>query len=110
TFAALANHTPSTDPKWDGTNIWPVLADNKPLAPRPLYWTAPGFRASAVRLGDWKLIATGSGDAQKVELFDLASDPNETTDLAAKMPDKVAQLKAKLAELAARDRDAVAKD
>jgi len=48
--------------------------------------------------------------ADSVELFNLATDPYETTNLADSMPDKVTSLKAKLAEISAADRDAVAND
>jgi arylsulfatase A-like enzyme len=48
--------------------------------------------------------------AEKFELFDLANDANETTDLAAKQPEKLAAMKAKLAEISKSDRDAVAND
>ena len=56
-------------------------------------------------------ICTGANKAaEKAELFDLAADPNETSDLAAKMPEKVAALRTKLAELSKADRDALADD
>lgn len=113
TFCALVEHQPATDLKWDGTNIWPVLAGQATRESHPLYWTAPGFRARAVRVGGWKLIehaAGKGGGVPKVELFDLVSDPNETTDLAAKKPEKLAELQKQLAEIAKADGDAVAKD
>ncbi|MBL9133374.1 MAG: arylsulfatase, partial [Verrucomicrobiaceae bacterium] len=40
-------------------------------------------------------------DGPQIELFNLANDPNEKTNLAASNPEKVAELRAKLAELAA---------
>jgi arylsulfatase A-like enzyme len=72
-------------------------------------------------MGDWKLVLGGNiadsedgGEGEEkgqkeepcdqienVELFNLASDPNEKTNLAAAQPEKVAELRAKLAELAA---------
>ena len=110
TCCALAGHTPHENPKWDGANVWQVLAEKAALAPRPLYWTAPGFRSRAVRLGDWKLIAHGDGASPRLELFNLASDPNESTDLAPRMPEKVKELETRLAEIAKTDRDAVAND
>jgi hypothetical protein len=70
-------------------------------------------------MGDWKLIVSsgavendeapkkkGKGKAkakggkyEPVMLFNLAADPSETTNLAAKEPERVATMKAKLAEL-----------
>lgn len=111
TLCALAGYRPEKDLKWDGVNIWPRLAGEvtSPSA-RLLYWTTPG--ASAVREGDTKLIVqtgrAGKGPA-KTELFDLALDPNETTDLAGRRPEQLAALKQKLAEIAQSDRDAMVK-
>ena len=65
----------------------------------------PGFAARAVREGDWKLIVHGIKEPAKIELFNLATDPNEATNLAPQMPDKVAALQRKLAEFAAADRE-----
>ena len=110
TFCELAGHAPQHDPKWDGADIWPVLAKNAAAEPRPLYWTAPGFRSRAVRLADWKLIVHGDGESARRELFDLARDPNETTNLAAQQPGKVGELEQALANMARADRDAVVKD
>ena len=110
TFCALAGHKPSSNPKWDGTDIWPVLTGKMERDAHALYWVAPGFRSRALRLDDWKLIAHGEAAAAKIELFNLASDPNETTDLAAQQPEKVNELKLKMAQMAEADRDAVAKD
>lgn len=112
TFCALAGHEPDTDLRWDGQNIWPVLSGEAVPPARLLYWAGPGFKQQAVRDGDWKLVVTkGAKDKpNKEELFDLATDPNEATDLAAQMPDKVAQLKEKLRKVAEADRDAVPRD
>lgn len=110
TFCALAGHTPASDPKWDGINVWPLLTGAAPARSRTLYWTAPGFRASAVRDGDWKLIVTPGKTSTKVELFNLADDPHETTELSNTMSDKLAALQSRLSEIAAADRDAVADD
>jgi arylsulfatase A-like enzyme len=110
TFCALAGCQPKPSPNWDGMNAWPLLSSAAEAEPRLLYWTAPGFRASAVREGDWKLIVQGAGAAAKSELFDLAADPNETTNLAGKHPEKVADLQRKLADVSRADRDSVARD
>ena len=110
TFCALAGHTPEKDPRWDGQNLWPNLTGEAAPTSRVLYWTAPGFRARAVRDGDWKLIVSGAGAAEKTELFDLSNDPNETTTLAERHPEKLASLREALAEVSKADRDSVAKD
>lgn len=110
TFCALAKATPDRDVKWDGSDVWPMLTGRSQRTAHPLYWVAPGFRARAVRAGDWKLISHEKGDARKAELFNLAEDPNETTDLARQRPEKVAELQRLMAEIAKADRDAVAND
>lgn len=100
TLCGLAGYQSKLSLDWDGTDVWPLLNGEKKPEPRLLYWAGVGFRSRAVREGDWKLIVPQKG---KPELFDLASDPNETTDLAAQMPDKVTALQAKLAEVSRGD-------
>jgi len=52
-----------------------------------------------VRDGDWKLVWT-TLLPPAVELYDLAADPEETTDLAADHPERVAELQDRVIELA----------
>jgi arylsulfatase A-like enzyme len=111
TFTALAGFRPASDVKWDGVNIWPKISgQSRSREARLLYWTTP--RGAAVREGDMKLIVAAQGDGAtgKAELFDLAKDPSETTDLAARNPRQVEALKERLAVVAKADRDAMAKD
>jgi arylsulfatase A len=85
----------------DGMNIGPLLTGGGQLPPRSLYWHYPhysnqgGRPAGAVRDGDWKLIEFYENDRR--ELFDLARDPRESTNLADKYPERVAELAARLA-------------
>ena len=52
------------------------------------YWELhEGRPIQAVRFGDWKAVRNGLG--QPLELYDLAKDVGETTDIAAKHPDSV---------------------
>ncbi|MBM4082731.1 MAG: sulfatase, partial [Planctomycetes bacterium] len=104
TLCALAGSQASSDLKWDGQDVWPTLTGAVKPTPRQLYWAGPGFKTAAARDGDWKLIIH-RGETEKAELFDLASDPCEKTDLAAQHPERVAALKKLLAELSARDND-----
>jgi len=111
TFCALAGIQPSVDPRWDGMDRSDLLRAGPeaedPHHDRTLYWAGPGFRTSAVTVGSWKLILT-RGEPKRVELYDLASDPGETVNLAEARPDEVARLRERWAEVAAADRDAVA--
>lgn len=118
TFCALAGYRPEKDLHWDGRNIWPWLSGAERPESRTLYWVGPGFRSQAVRVGDWKLVVHHAGQtgkrktasSEKVELFNLANDPNEEHDLATKETNKLAELRAQLAEVSKADRDSVAKD
>jgi arylsulfatase A-like enzyme len=47
-----------------------------------------------VRAGDWKLLEYL--EDRRIELFNLRDDPGERTDLAAQMPEKAAELSARL--------------
>ena len=68
-------------------------------------------RATAVRRGDLKFILQHAppAKAEKGELFDLARDPGETTDLASRRPDDVRALKLLLKDLARSDDEAAVK-
>jgi arylsulfatase A-like enzyme len=115
TLCSLVGATPKTDLKWDGMDVWPALMQpTKPLAERTLYTAAPGFRAQAIRHGEWKLIVTREGTKKNKttgdELYNLADDPAESKNVAAMRPDIVAKMKQRLADISRLDRDAVAND
>jgi len=78
--------TPAADEALlEGMNIWPVLAGTGVGGPRVLYWNTG--RQCACRVGDWKLIQDRKSGL--IELFNLADDPYELTDLAQDDPDQV---------------------
>lgn len=110
TFSALAGFKPEKDLKWDGMNLWPQVAEGAEPSTRTLYTVAPGFKSCSLRHDPWKLVVHGSGDKAKFELYEIFTDPNETTNLAAQKPDQLAAMKERLADMARTDRDAVAKD
>jgi arylsulfatase A-like enzyme len=105
TAVAAAGGTPGTDWKLDGVNLLPHIEGKNTAAPHDhLCWRfGPQW---AIRQGNWKL-AAGYDEANNTspppqahlykvtapQLFDLASDPSETKDLAAAQPAKVAALK-----------------
>jgi arylsulfatase len=89
-----------------GRSLVPAFAGDVAVPRDWLWWAHEGNRA--VRVGDWKLVAAGGNAAW--ELYDLASDPNETNDLAKERPEKVQELQElwtlrrdEFAQLATRD-------
>jgi arylsulfatase A-like enzyme len=89
TAMAAAGIETKTDWQLDGVNLLPVL-EGKSRAPAhdALFWRF-GIQY-AVRQGDWKLLKPSIDDQPK--LFNLANDPGEKHDLAAKDPAKVKEL------------------
>jgi arylsulfatase A len=91
----------------DGISFAPTLL-GRPQPARPfLYRESPGYGGQqCVRVGDWKLIRTRLNPGPKaqnpppptLELFDLAKDPAETTNVAAQHPDLVTRLEKLMAE------------
>lgn len=99
TVAALAGISPAV-PGIDGEDLSAALRGS--VAPRraPLYWEwffeVVGARAYlppplAIRDGPWKLFTDYAGGA--VELYDLARDPAETTNVAGRNAEVVDRLK-----------------
>ena len=85
-----------TKAKLDGIDFARVMLGTGDAPPREaLYWeyhSRGGIQA--VRKGNWKAVrsnAHGNPDAQ-IELYDLESDPTESTDVAAKYPGGVARM------------------
>lgn len=86
------------DREIDGSDLKPLLNGSGELDRSAIYWHFPHYRHapgpySIVRDGDWKLIKWYEG---QTSLFNLNDDLGEKNDLAESMPDKVAQLDAKL--------------
>jgi arylsulfatase len=72
----------------DGRSLVPVLLGKSPPPRGPLAWRVPLHRV--LRSGDWKLIS--ADDHSPWELYDLAADGTETTNLAVQHPDLVKRL------------------
>jgi len=99
TLLELIGEKAATPKKLDGISFAPTLL-GKPQPPRPFLYREM-FSCACVRVGDWKLVwpnvRNGSfrGTKQRsprTELYDLAKDPSETTDVAADQPQIVAKL------------------
>ena len=95
--------------KLDGMDLLPILQGNaEPVRDRVLGWRrrdwSPNFnslRQEAFRAGDWKLLRTyrniGKNERSAeptVELFNLANDISEATNLAQANPEKFAAMQA----------------
>ncbi len=85
----------------DGESLVPLLKDAKAKLKREaIYWHYPHYHpggatpSGAVRAGRWKLVEFYEDMSQ--ELYDLADDVGEKTDLAAKMPEKAKELRDRL--------------
>jgi arylsulfatase A-like enzyme/L-ascorbate metabolism protein UlaG (beta-lactamase superfamily) len=80
----------------DGVSLVPLLEGGLSLGRKAIYWHYPhysnqgGGPAGAVRAGDFKLIE--SYEDNRLELYNIRQDVGEKNDLAAKMPEKAAEL------------------
>jgi arylsulfatase A len=115
TLCALAGVAPPADRPLDGADFSPIFAGRAIERKRPLYWQynrAFSPPKVALRDGDWKLLARlsepelkpaagqrpGELEIQRAaelaafELYNLADDPGETTDLATSRPEQLARM------------------
>jgi arylsulfatase A len=114
--------------KIDGASFLPIL-EGKPIARKtPLYWhfnRARGKPKVAMRIGDWKILATLTGPELKpgadlveeemkaiktaelatFELYNLAEDVGEKTDLAGREPKRLKEMSARLRRMYREVRD-----
>ena len=96
TLVDLAGGKPvaPSGPALAGRSIAPAFARNGSIQRDYLYFNHN--RNRAIRIGDWKLIATG--ESGPWELYDLARDRSEQLDLASAQPDRARQFAAKWKE------------
>lgn len=126
TLCHIVGIAPPADRALDGANVLPVLRGRPLKRATPLYWHFNWARSTpkvAMRVGDWKILATLTGPALKpggdivpaeqlalkqaeldtFQLYNLRQDIGEKTDLAEKQPQRLkelaAQLRAKYAEV-----------
>ena len=99
TFAGLAGASTADGLALDGLDAWTAIADGA-QSPR----TELAHSPHVLRSGDWKLIETIAHTTKwvsgKLRLFNIAEDPYETTNLAETETAKVAELAARLDDLA----------
>ena len=112
TLCEIAGIEAPTDRAIDGTSFLPIF-DNQPIKREtPLYWQFNATRGKpkvAMRVGDWKILATLTGpeikpygdirpgdqrlhkiaELDSFELNNLVDDIGETKDLASKVPERL---------------------
>ena len=98
TLASLAGASTEKCLPLDGIDMSGALLRGEPPGRTEIVYNIEPFRA-AIREGDWKLVWRTLLPS-KVELFNLAEDPDETRDLSATNPQKVEELQARIGHLA----------
>lgn len=104
----------------DGVDVLACLTEGKPSPHTEILLNSTPNKG-AIRVGDWKLVVNAAAadpaddeapqqnarprrrakaDADKMELYDLATDVSEKTDLSAKQPEKLKELRQRYDALA----------
>ena len=99
TLVQLAGASAAKAKPLDGLDVWSTISDGKPSPRSEVVYSIEPYRAG-IRQGDWKLVWR-TMLPQSVELYNIAEDPFEKSNVAAAHPDKVAALQARANELAA---------
>lgn len=90
TAAELAGAAIPAECRTDGVSLVSMLKGGKGVKRDRFYWELhEGTPIQAVRFGDWK--AVKNGPKRAIELYDLATDPGESRDVAAGHPEEVAK-------------------
>ena len=128
TIAHLVGEPLPLDAGEDSYNIWPAMqgkAGPHPIREATVHHSGRG--QFAIRQGDWVFLEAPSGSNNRepasvreslgvkphrleVELFNLKDDPNQTTNLADRFPDKVKELKQLLVDYRSRPRSRPTQD
>lgn len=107
TLLAVAGSEASTPQGIDGINQWAMISGETPSLRNEVLLNTTPFNGG-LRIGDWKLIKNGQIGANavnftgpnRIELFNLKTDPSEETDLSQTQPEKLAELKQRLDQFA----------
>ncbi|WP_243900408.1 sulfatase-like hydrolase/transferase [Hymenobacter defluvii] len=103
-FVTLAGGASSPQPRTDGEDVTPALLGKPHSHTAPLFWeygrNSKSFRYPlgrdrspnlAMRQDNWKLLL--NDDGSQLELYDLARDPKEVTNVAAQHPTVAANMR-----------------
>ncbi len=94
TLCHVTDSMPAEHPLLDGINVWDQIEHNQPSNPdRHMYINFRGKEYGVIS-GDYKLKIGEPlrGKKEVTELFDLSTDPTETTDLSKEKPEIVEKL------------------
>ena len=91
TLAGLCRATLPTDRTIDGCDIAPLLLDDDATSPHDAFFYYWMNDLEAVRVGRWKLHYAKHGSLATA-LYDLDTDPGESTDVAGANPDVIAAI------------------
>jgi arylsulfatase A-like enzyme len=98
TLLRLAGASLEQPKKLDGVDVWAVIADGQRTTRKDLLLDVEDFRG-AIRVGEWKLIVH-SALPTRIELFNVANDPEEAENKASTYPERVKDLLGRLNEYA----------
>jgi len=98
TLVRLAGGSTARSKPLDGMDMWDTIRTGAASPRTEIVYNVEPFRAG-IRQGDWKLVLR-SPLPEALELYDIARDPAEKSDVAAAHPDKVAALRARANALA----------
>jgi len=91
-FATAARVAGATTQNIDGVNLMPFLTGKNKDQPRDTFYWRQGNK-TAFRKGPWKLVSMKRKSTKPVwELYNIADDMSETTNLAAQQPDRLDKL------------------
>jgi len=90
TILAAAKIESPSDRPLDGVDLLPQLLGQKLNKARKLYWNG-----HAMRDASWKLMEGGKG-VDGAQLYNLADDLGESTDVSSQHPERVAEMRAAL--------------
>jgi arylsulfatase A-like enzyme len=94
TLLQLAGARLDQPKKPDGFDVWGAISGSAVSPRREMLINVEDFRG-AIRVGEWKLIARATLPS-KMELFNIANDPEEASNQADSYPDRVKELFDKL--------------
>lgn len=81
----------------DGVDVWATIAHGAPSPRTEIVYNVEPFRAG-IRSGEWKLIWR-TPLPQSIELYNMATDPSESSNVAAEHPEIVTKLQQRAEEL-----------